>query len=129
MMLTEGEPDAPPGMQVQHRREVENPFTGGDLGQIAAPPHVRPLRLAEVPTERVGRLAGRSVPLGGGPAGVFRPGHQVLLGHRRGDGVLTDPPPQIPQVRGDPGRAVTAVMLGEQGGDGSGELGPPPVPR
>ena len=44
MMLTEGEPDAPPGMQVQHRREVENPFTGGDLGQIAAPPHVRPRR-------------------------------------------------------------------------------------
>jgi hypothetical protein len=103
MMLTEGEPDAPPGMQVQHRREVENPFTGGDLGQIAAPPHVRPLRLAEVPTERVGRLARRSVPLGGGPAGVFRPGHQMLLGHHRRDGVLTDPPPQIPQVRGDPG--------------------------
>ena len=29
MMLAEGELDAPPGMQVQHRREVENPFIGG----------------------------------------------------------------------------------------------------
>jgi hypothetical protein len=43
-------------MQIQHRREAENPFTGGDLGQVTARPHVRPLWLAEVPTERVGAL-------------------------------------------------------------------------
>jgi len=103
MMLTEGEPDAPAGVQVQHRREVENPFLGGDLGQVAAPPHVRPLGLAEVPTERVGRLARRSVPLGGGPAGVFRSATRCCSAITAATVFLTDPPPQIPQVRGDPG--------------------------
>ena len=29
MMLAEGEPDTPSGMQIQHRREVQNPSTGG----------------------------------------------------------------------------------------------------
>ena len=35
-------PTQPPRMQVQHRGEVELALVGGDLGQIAAPAHVRP---------------------------------------------------------------------------------------
>jgi hypothetical protein len=31
-------------MQVQDRREVELSFTGGDLGQVTAPAHIRPRR-------------------------------------------------------------------------------------
>ena len=40
--LAQGEPDAPPGMQIQDRGQVENTLPSGDLGQITTPRDVRP---------------------------------------------------------------------------------------
>ena len=56
-------------LQVQHRRELEFAFVGGDFGEIPAPSHVGLRRRGEIAAQPVGGLACGLV-RSGGAAGV-----------------------------------------------------------
>ena len=88
----------------------------GDFGEISAPAHVRPRRWGEITAQPVGRLA-RGLVRFGTTTPAAGAGHQTLLSHQLGDGVLAQPPPQRPQVRNNPRRPVRVAVAGEQVGD------------
>jgi hypothetical protein len=77
----EREPHAPARVQVEHHREIQLAFVGGDLGQIPTPAQVGLAGRGEVALERVRGLASRLVRTGGRPAPTFSACHQPLLGH------------------------------------------------
>ena len=71
------------------------PSSGGDLGDIAAPFHVR-CRGGEVSVQQVGELRRGSVLAGRSPAPLGLAALQALTAHRVGDGVHADRPARPP---------------------------------
>jgi hypothetical protein len=81
--------------------EVELALVGGNLGAVAVPLVVEPIR-SEVPADQV-RCAPPAAALPGGLFALLAAaGGQPELTHELGNGVLADPPAGIPQVGGDP---------------------------
>src|SRR5262249_59192838 len=102
MVLTEREPEHPPGAHVQHRGQVQLALIGGDLGPVPIPFAVDRGR-GEVPLDQVRRP----------PPAPARPGRAlapVLLAgppappppHARRRGLPPPPPPPPPGRRGPP---------------------------
>ena len=128
MVLTDGEPDDPARGHVQDAVKVELALIGGHFGAIAVPPAVE-LSDGELAADQV-RCPPPSPPLPGGLlAAPLAPGGQPELPHHLGDGVLTDSPTLIAQVRSDSRSTIGPAMLGEQEPDPRLELSPPRVPR
>jgi hypothetical protein len=124
MVFRQRESEHPARAHVQDRGEVELALAGGDLGPVAVP-FLVDIRRREVALDQVGRAP---APLAGPrrrPAPPPAPGCQVLLAHHLGDGVLAHPPPGIPQVGGDPRRAVRARVQPEQAGRLGGQPAAP----
>jgi hypothetical protein len=80
MMLAERAADDPPRAHVQRRVQEQLPLAGRDLGAVAVPAPVDPLR-AELPPHQV-RRPPPGLPLPGGAAAAAppRPGEQPLAG-------------------------------------------------
>ena len=128
VMLAQGEADEPPRAHVQHRVQVQLALGGDDLGAVAIPLAVDPLGGEPAPDQVRGPPP--APPRAGAAAALaLAAGDQPLLGHDLRDGVLTDPPTLLAQVRGDPRGTVAAAVRGEQPADLGRELlapGPPP---
>jgi hypothetical protein len=100
--LAQGEPQHPAGGHVQDRDQVQSAFTGDDLGAVAEPLAVE-LAGGEVAFDQVRCPPPALARPGRAPALLRPPRGHAQLAHQPGDGVLTDPPPGITQIRGDPG--------------------------
>src|SRR5215471_115416 len=103
-------------------------LAGSDLGAVAVPLAVQPGG-GEVPLDQVRCPPAAPAWPGGGLTPALGPGHQVLLAHQRGDGVLAHPPAVVAQVGGDPRRSGVALMGVEQPLDFGGQARPPLRPR
>ena len=100
-MVTHRVGKQPTAAQVQDGGQVELALIGRDLGHVAHPAAVDSGG-GEVAAQQVGKRH-RPPALSGQPPGAlgFAPG-RALVGHRRGDRVLTAPPALLEQVGMDP---------------------------
>jgi len=128
MMVRHGEAENPPRPHIEHRVQVQLAFTGDDLGAVAKPLLVELVR-SKLAFHQVRSAPSAAAGPGRGLPPPLPPGLEALLGHDLGDGVLTHPPPQSMQIRGDPRRPVPAFMLREQLFDLDRQLFPAGVPR
>src|SRR5690349_10039562 len=122
------EPDDPARGHVQDRVEEQLALVSGQFRAVAVPLLIHRAR-REITPDQV-RRAPPSLALSSGVlAALLRSGHQMLLTHDRRDRVLTDPPPGLTQIVGDPRRTVLTVAGGEDLSDRRGQLRTPRMPR
>src|ERR671917_2381719 len=95
---------------------MQRALTGADFGPVAIPFLVDTLG-GEIPFDQVRSSPASPAGPGGRPALLAAPRGKALLAHQRRDGVLADLPARFPQVRGDPGRAVGALVSTKQPAD------------
>jgi len=101
VVLTDRVAQRPAAEQVLDRGQIELALVGGDLSQVTAPGAVRPVG-GEVTAHQIRRPARGLVRPGQPLAAAGAAGHQLLGGHRGGDGVQPDLPAGRGQLGGHP---------------------------